>query len=59
MTEPQVQQILSVHVPGIDGFCAGCRAWWARLCPYPCQQVEWAARRQARTATRRFLDGLR
>ncbi|MFC0006288.1 hypothetical protein [Micromonospora siamensis] len=58
MTDPQVRQILAVHLPDLAALCAGCRAWWARLAPYPCHQAEWAARRQARAATRRFLDGL-
>ncbi|OJF13472.1 hypothetical protein EDD30_6323 [Couchioplanes caeruleus] len=25
-----------------DGLCAGCRDWWARLAPFPCEQVRWA-----------------
>ncbi|TNH26251.1 hypothetical protein FHG89_21265 [Micromonospora orduensis] len=58
MTEDPVGRILSVHLPGVDGLCAGCRWWWARLSPYPCYQAEWAARWHARAATRRFLDGL-
>ncbi|MEV0004604.1 hypothetical protein AB0H28_20315 [Micromonospora sp. NPDC050980] len=57
MTDLQIRQILSVHLPNGDGFCSGCRRWWARLVPYPCPQTEWAARQQARTAVRRFLDG--
>ncbi|MGW2622359.1 hypothetical protein ACWD5Z_01640 [Micromonospora chokoriensis] len=55
MTEDQVGRILSVHLPGVDGLCAGCR--W--LSPYPCYQAEWATRWHARAATWRFLDGLR
>ncbi|WP_243420789.1 hypothetical protein [Micromonospora globispora] len=51
----QKQQILGVHLRGLDGMCVGCRAWWARLTPYRCWQVEWAARRQARAITARFL----
>ncbi|MDH6460439.1 hypothetical protein M2302_000594 [Micromonospora sp. A200] len=58
MTEHQVDQILSMHLPGADGLCAGCRSWWARLAPYPCYQAEWAAGWRARAITRRFLDGL-
>ncbi|RZU74131.1 hypothetical protein EV384_2573 [Micromonospora kangleipakensis] len=49
---------LSVHLPGVDGLCAGGRRWWARLAPYPCYQAEWASRCHARVVTRRFLDGL-
>lgn len=33
------------------GFCAGCRQWWAHLVPYPCWQVDWAARIVARAMT--------
>ncbi|WP_187413557.1 hypothetical protein [Micromonospora sp. MP36] len=47
--------ILAVHVRGLDGMCIGCRAWWSRLAPYPCWQVEWATSRQARVITARFL----
>ncbi|MFF5173376.1 hypothetical protein ACFY3U_12140 [Micromonospora sp. NPDC000089] len=47
--------ILAVHVRGLDGMCVGCRAWWARLTPYPCWQVAWATSRQARARTARFL----
>ncbi|WP_420914998.1 hypothetical protein [Micromonospora chalcea] len=53
------QAILAVHVRGYDGMCTGCRAWWSRLSPYPCWQVEWATSRQARTITARFLEGVR
>ncbi|MDG4750319.1 MULTISPECIES: hypothetical protein [Micromonospora] len=59
MTSEQEQAIVAVHVPGLDGMCAGCRAWWARLTPYPCWQVEWATSRQARATTARFLEGVR
>nr|WP_233513176.1 hypothetical protein [Micromonospora craterilacus] len=50
-----------VPVPGAPGrrMCVGCRAWWSRLTPYPCWQVEWATSRQARTITDRFLSGVR
>ncbi|MEV0807732.1 hypothetical protein [Micromonospora sp. NPDC050200] len=51
--------IIAVHVRGLDGMCAGCRAWWSRLTPYPCWQVDWATSRQARTITARFLGGVR
>ncbi|WP_307849178.1 hypothetical protein [Micromonospora sp. U56] len=53
------QAILAVHVREADGTCAGCRAWWSRLAPYPCWQVDWATSWQARTITTRFLDGSR
>ncbi|WP_370584948.1 hypothetical protein, partial [Micromonospora sp. ANENR4] len=53
------ETILAVHVRGLDGMCAGCRAWWSRLTPYPCWQVEWATSRQARAVTARFLEGAR
>jgi hypothetical protein len=59
VNEDQEQMILAVHVRGLDGMCAGCRAWWSRLTPYPCWQVNWAASRQARTTTARLLGGLR
>ncbi|WBC09461.1 hypothetical protein [Micromonospora sp. WMMA1947] len=48
MTSEQEQSILAVHIRGLDGMCAGCRLWWARLTPYPCWQVEWATSRQCR-----------
>ncbi|WP_446217806.1 hypothetical protein [Micromonospora sp. IBHARD004] len=57
--DDQEHAILAVHVRGLDGMCAGCRAWWSRLTPYPCWQVEWATSRQARTITARFLEGVR
>ncbi|MBQ1044404.1 hypothetical protein [Micromonospora sp. C72] len=59
MTSEQEQAIVAVHVRGLDGMCAGCRAWWSRLTPYPCWQVEWATSRQARAITARFLGGVR
>ncbi|MEW2543785.1 hypothetical protein [Micromonospora chalcea] len=59
VTGGQEQAILAVHIPGLDGMCAGCRAWWARLTPYPCWQVDWATSRQARAITARFLEGAR
>lgn len=37
----------------------GCRAWWSRLTPYPCWQVDWATSWQAQTITARFLEGAR
>ncbi|MFU8872270.1 hypothetical protein [Micromonospora sp. SL4-19] len=55
----QEHAILAVHVRGLDGMCVGCRAWWSRLTPYPCWQVDWATSRQARTITARFLQGVR
>lgn len=51
----QEQQILGVHLRGLDGMCTGCRVWWGRLAPYPCVQVEWATSRQAWAVTARFL----
>ncbi|MFI7553741.1 hypothetical protein ACIBQ2_28855 [Micromonospora sediminimaris] len=51
--------ILAVHVRGLDGMCAGCRAWWSRLSPYPCWQVDWATSRQAHASVARFLGGVR
>ncbi|WP_407940331.1 hypothetical protein [Micromonospora narathiwatensis] len=59
MNDEQEQVILAVHVRGLDGMCAGCRAWWSRLTPYPCWQVDWATSRQARTITAWFLGGVR
>ncbi|MGW5668063.1 hypothetical protein [Micromonospora sp. NPDC003776] len=59
VNDGQERAILAVHVRGLDGMCAGCRAWWSRLTPYPCWQVEWATSRQARTITARFLEGVR
>ncbi|MEV2238465.1 hypothetical protein [Micromonospora sp. NPDC049891] len=53
------QTILAVHVRGLDGMCAGCRAWWSRLAPYPCWQVDWATSRQAHASVARFLAGVR
>ncbi|NYT92948.1 hypothetical protein HW126_03700 [Salinispora sp. H7-4] len=50
--------ILTVHLRGHDGMCVGCLAWWSRLVLYPCWQVEWATRRQARASVARFLDSL-
>ncbi|SCG68362.1 hypothetical protein [Micromonospora halophytica] len=59
MKDDQEQAILSVHVRGLDGMCVGCRAWWSRLTPYPCWQVDWATSRQAQTITARFLESER
>ncbi|MCZ7420050.1 hypothetical protein O7605_11025 [Verrucosispora sp. WMMA2121] len=53
------RMILAVHVRGLDGMCVGCRAWWSRLAPYPCWQVDWATSRQARASVARFLGGVR
>ncbi|WP_038841268.1 hypothetical protein [Salinispora arenicola] len=53
------QLILTAHLRGRDGMCVGCRAWWSRLVPYPCWQVDWATSRQARASVARFLDGVR
>lgn len=55
MSHDQERSILATHVRGPDGMCAGCRAWWSRLTPYPCSQVEWATSRRARSITARFL----
>ncbi|MFF5173527.1 hypothetical protein ACFY3U_12905 [Micromonospora sp. NPDC000089] len=57
VNDDQEQAILAVHVPGLDGMCVGCRAWWARLTPYPCWQVEWATSRHARSLTAALLGG--
>jgi hypothetical protein len=51
------QRILVVHLQRMDGMCTGCRAWWARLTPYPCWQVDWATSRQARSLTAALLGG--
>ena len=59
MSSEREQAIIAVHIRGSDGMCVGCRAWWSRLTPYPCWQVEWATSRQARTITARFLGGER
>ncbi|MEU6024572.1 hypothetical protein [Micromonospora sp. NPDC047134] len=59
MTSGAEQAILAVHLRGLDGLCVGCRAWWSRLVPYPCWQVEWATSRQARASVARFLGGVR
>ncbi|MGC1209862.1 MAG: hypothetical protein WA890_01130 [Micromonospora sp.] len=59
MNDGQEQSILAVHVKGLDGMCAGCRAWRSRLAPYPCWQVDWATSRQARTITPGFFGGVR
>lgn len=55
MNDDQERAILAVHLRGLDGMCVGCRAWWSRLVPYPCWQVEWATSRQARTIMARYL----
>ncbi|GAA4563695.1 hypothetical protein GCM10023176_08160 [Micromonospora coerulea] len=53
----QEHAIPAAHVQAPDGLCAGCRAWWSRLAPYPCWQIEWATSRRARTIITRFLRG--
>ncbi len=53
------QLILTAHLRGRDGMCVGCRAWWSRLVPYPCWQVDWATSRQARASVARFLGHTR
>ncbi|GAA2704685.1 hypothetical protein GCM10010429_12230 [Micromonospora olivasterospora] len=55
MNDDQERAILAVQFRGLDGMCVGCRAWWSRLVPYPCWQVEWATSRQARTIMARYL----
>ncbi|MEU5942662.1 hypothetical protein ABZ807_26615 [Micromonospora sp. NPDC047548] len=57
-TDQVMWLVLAVHLNGLDGMCVGCRAWWGRLSPYPCWQVDWATSRQARARTARFLGGL-
>ncbi|MEW2383543.1 hypothetical protein AB0873_15825 [Micromonospora sp. NPDC047707] len=57
MSGDQEQIVLAFHVPRLDGMCAGCRAWWSRLTPYPCWQVEWATSRRARSLTAALLGG--
>ncbi|MGK5739265.1 hypothetical protein [Micromonospora sp. URMC 103] len=59
MRTGQEQTIVAVHIRGLDGMCVGCRAWWSRLAPYPCWQVEWATSRQAWMITARFLESVR
>ncbi|GAA2706174.1 hypothetical protein GCM10010429_16280 [Micromonospora olivasterospora] len=55
MNDDQERTILAVHIRGLDGMCTGCRAWWGRLNPYPCWQVDWATSRRARTIMARYL----
>lgn len=55
MSSELERKILPVHIRGLDGMCAGCRLWWGRLVPYPCWQMDWVARRRARSMTARFL----
>ncbi|MEW2146645.1 hypothetical protein AB0869_27925 [Micromonospora vinacea] len=59
MSSGQQKATIAVRVRGLDGRCSGCRAWWGRLTPYLCWQVEWATSRQARAITARFLAGVR
>jgi hypothetical protein len=48
---PDATGILTSHRPANDGLCAGCRALWDRLAPYPCTQAEWAQRVADRVPT--------
>ena len=57
MNVNQELRILAMHVRKLDDMCVGCRAWWSRLNPYPCWQVDRATSRQARMITTRFLGG--
>ncbi|MEV1144168.1 hypothetical protein [Micromonospora sp. NPDC049799] len=57
MTNEAEQRILAVHLPAMDGLCTDWRAWWSRLTPYPCWQVDWATSRQARSLTAASLGG--
>ena len=59
MSGGQQKAIVAVRVRGRDGMRIGCRAWWVRLTPYPCWQVERANSRQARAITARFFAGVR
>jgi len=36
--------IVSFHVAGADGFCAGCQRQWGRMTISPCEQGRWAVR---------------
>ncbi|SDY48527.1 hypothetical protein SAMN05444365_102406 [Micromonospora pattaloongensis] len=51
-------QIMKAHTLGSYGCCAACHMWWGRLAPYPCVQVEWAARVVSRGMTERFLTAV-
>lgn len=57
MSNEAERRILVVHLSGKDGLCTGCRAWWSRLTPYPCWQVDSATSRQARSMTAPLLGG--
>ncbi|RAN94425.1 hypothetical protein GAR05_04947 [Micromonospora saelicesensis] len=57
MSHDAERQILVGHLLAKDGLCTGCRAWWSRLTPYPCWQVDWATSRQARSMTAALLGG--
>ncbi|SDY03793.1 hypothetical protein SAMN05444365_101455 [Micromonospora pattaloongensis] len=57
MTGNAEEAILASHARGPDGLCTGCRAWWSRLTPYPCWQIDWATSRQARSLTAALLGG--
>ncbi|MFI6239486.1 hypothetical protein ACIBEF_06375 [Micromonospora sp. NPDC050795] len=57
MSNDAERHIMVVHVPGIDGLCSGCRAWWSLLTPYPCWQVDWAASQQTRSMAAALLGG--
>ncbi|MEU7976643.1 hypothetical protein AB0B48_31880 [Micromonospora sp. NPDC049089] len=57
MRSGQRKAIIAVHVRGLKVMCAGCRAWWSLLTPYPCWQVDWAASQQTRSLTAALLGG--
>nr|WP_088990171.1 hypothetical protein [Micromonospora chokoriensis] len=59
MINGQQKAVTAVHVRGFDGMCSGGRTWWAPLTAYPCWQVGWATRRQARANASGLLAGLR
>ncbi|WP_433120430.1 hypothetical protein [Micromonospora sp. CA-246542] len=55
MSSGQRKAIVAVHVRGLEGMWAGCRAWSSRLTPYPCWQVDWVTSRRARSMTAALL----
>ncbi|MFI6232824.1 hypothetical protein ACIBD9_04605 [Micromonospora sp. NPDC050784] len=57
MSNEAERRILAVHLPSRDFLCTGCLAWWSRLTPYPCWQVDWATSRQSRSMTAALLGG--
>ncbi|MCG5440605.1 hypothetical protein [Micromonospora foliorum] len=57
MSNEAERRILVVHLLDRDGLCTGYRAWWLRLTPYPCWQVDWATSRQSRLVTAALLGG--